>query len=78
MAAADEAELTRMVRTAVEINHCPCAFRYPRGEGVGVEIPEEPEVLEIGKGRIMREGTSTAIFSLGAHLKESLEAADEL
>ena len=78
MAAADEAELTRMVRTAVEINHCPCAFRYPRGEGVGVEIPEEPEVLEIGKGRIMREGTSTAILSLGAHLKESLEAADEL
>jgi len=78
MAAADEAELTRMVRTAVEINDRPCAFRYPRGEGIGVEIPEEPAALEIGKGRILREGTSTAILSLGAHLKESLEAADEL
>ena len=78
MAAADEAELTRMVRTAVEINDRPCAFRYPRGEGVGVEIPEVPAALEIGKGRILREGTSIAILSLGAHLKESLEAADEL
>ena len=78
MAAADEAELTRMVRTAVEINDRPCAFRYPRGAGVGVEIPEVPTALEIGKGRIMREGTSIAILSLGAHLKESLEAADEL
>ena len=78
MAAADEAELTRMVRTAVEINDRPCAFRYPRGAGVGVETPEVPTALEIGKGRIMREGTSIAILSLGAHLKESLEAADEL
>ncbi|MEC9454063.1 MAG: 1-deoxy-D-xylulose-5-phosphate synthase [Pseudomonadota bacterium] len=78
MAAADEAELTRMVRTAVEINDRPCAFRYPRGEGVGVEIPEVPAALEIGKGRILREGASIAILSLGAHLKESLEAADEL
>jgi len=78
MAAADEAELTRMVRTAVEINDRPCAFRYPRGEGIGVEIPEVPAALEIGKGRIVREGTSIAILSLGAHLKESLEAADEL
>jgi len=78
MAAADEAELTRMVRTAVEINDRPCAFRYPRGEGIGVEIPEVPAALEIGKGRILREGASIAILSLGAHLKESLEAADEL
>ena len=78
MAASDEAELTRMVRTAVEINDRPCAFRYPRGEGTGVEIPAVPEALEIGKGRILREGTSIAILSLGAHLKESLEAADEL
>ena len=78
MAASDEAELTRMVRTAVEINDRPCAFRYPRGEGTGVEIPEVPAALEIGKGRILREGTSIAILSLGAHLKESLEAADEL
>ncbi|MFP6688676.1 MAG: 1-deoxy-D-xylulose-5-phosphate synthase [Alphaproteobacteria bacterium] len=78
MAAADEAELTRMVRTAVEINDRPCAFRYPRGEGIGVKIPEVPAALEIGKGRILREGASIAILSLGAHLKESLEAADEL
>jgi 1-deoxy-D-xylulose-5-phosphate synthase len=78
MAASDEVELTRMVRTAVEINDRPCAFRYPRGEGTGVEIPEVPAALEIGKGRILREGTSIAILSLGAHLKESLEAADEL
>ena len=78
MAASDEAELTRMVRTAVEIDDRPCAFRYPRGEGIGVEIPELPEPLEIGKGRLLREGTSIAILSFGAHLKESLEAADEL
>ncbi len=78
MAAADEAELTRMVRTAVEINDRPCAFRYPRGEGVGAEIPENPEPLEIGKGRILREGSSIAILSLGTHLQDSLDAADEL
>lgn len=78
MAAADEAELARMVRTAVEINDRPSAFRYPRGEGTGVEIPENPEPLEIGKGRILCEGTSIAILSLGAHLQECLEASDEL
>ncbi|MDP7343295.1 MAG: 1-deoxy-D-xylulose-5-phosphate synthase, partial [Alphaproteobacteria bacterium] len=78
MAASDEAELTRMVRTAVEIDDRPSAFRYPRGEGMGIEIPELPEALEIGKGRILREGSSIAILSLGAHLQESLEAADEL
>ena len=78
MAAADEAELARMVRTAVEINDRPSAFRYPRGEGTGVEIPENPEPLEIGKGRILCEGSSIAILSLGTHLRESLEAADEL
>ncbi|MDP6591095.1 MAG: 1-deoxy-D-xylulose-5-phosphate synthase [Alphaproteobacteria bacterium] len=78
MAASDEAELTRMVRTAVEIDDRPSAFRYPRGEGMGAQIPELPEALEIGKGRILREGSSIAILSLGAHLQESLEAADEL
>ena len=78
MAAADELELTRMVRTAVEIGDRPSAFRYPRGEGIGLEIPEIVEPLEIGKGRILREGTSIAILSLGAHLQESLDAADEL
>jgi len=78
MAAADEAELTRMVRTAVEINDRPSAFRYPRGEGTGAQIPENPEPLEIGKGRILCEGTSIAILSLGTHLQDSLDAADEL
>lgn len=78
MAAADEAELTRMVRTAVEINDRPSAFRYPRGEGIGAEIPENPEPLEIGKGRILCEGTSIAILSLGTHLQDCLDAADEL
>jgi 1-deoxy-D-xylulose-5-phosphate synthase len=78
MAAADEIELTNMVHTAALIDDRPSAFRYPRGEGLGLEIPAEPEALEIGKGRILREGTSIAILSLGAHLKESLAAADEL
>ena len=78
MAAADEIELTNMVHTAALIDDRPSAFRYPRGEGLGLEIPAEPEALEIGKGRILREGTSIAILSLGAHLQESLAAADEL
>jgi 1-deoxy-D-xylulose-5-phosphate synthase len=78
MAAADEVELTNMVHTAACIDDRPSAFRYPRGEGVGLEIPDQPELLEIGKGRILREGTSIAILSLGAHLRESLAAADEL
>ncbi len=78
MAAADEAELMHMVRTAVTIDDRPCAFRYPRGEGVGVELPERGEVLEIGKGRIVREGKTAAILSLGGRLQESLKAAEEL
>ncbi len=78
MAAADEAELTRMVATAVAIDDCPSAFRFPRGEGVGVEMPENPEPLEIGKGRIIREGSSIALLSLGTRLSESLNAADQL
>ena len=78
MAAADEAELMHMVATAVAIDDRPSAFRYPRGEGVGVEMPEKGTVLEIGKGRIVREGTSVAILSFGARLQECLEAADEL
>jgi 1-deoxy-D-xylulose-5-phosphate synthase len=78
MAAADEAELTRMVATAAAIDDRPSAFRYPRGEGVGVDIPENPEPLEIGKGRIVREGTKIALLSLGTRLQESLKAADQL
>jgi 1-deoxy-D-xylulose-5-phosphate synthase len=78
MAAADEAELVRMVRTAVEIDDGPSAFRYPRGNGVGVELPLNPQALEIGKGRIVREGTSIAILSYGARLQEALKAAEML
>ena len=78
MAAADEAELVHMVATAVSIDDRPCAFRYPRGEGVGVEMPESGEVLDIGKGRIVREGNTIALLSFGARLRECLNAAEEL
>jgi len=78
MAASDEAELVRMVATAASIDDRPSAFRFPRGEGVGVEMPENPEPLEIGKGRIVREGSSIALLSFGARLSECLDAADQL
>ncbi len=78
MAAADEAELMHMVATSVEIDDRPSAFRFPRGEGVGVELPEIGSPLEIGKGRILREGTTVALLSLGCRLQETLRAADEL
>lgn len=78
MAAADEADLKHMVATAASINDRPSAVRYPRGEGVGVDLPDEGQVLEIGKGRIVRQGTKVAILSLGARLAEALKAADEL
>ncbi|MBY8974716.1 1-deoxy-D-xylulose-5-phosphate synthase [Rhodobacteraceae bacterium NNCM2] len=78
MAAADEAELVHMVATAAQIDDCPSAFRFPRGEGVGVEMPEVGKPLEIGKGRIMREGTKIALLSYGARLQECLKAAEEL
>jgi 1-deoxy-D-xylulose-5-phosphate synthase len=78
MAAADEAELVHMVATAAAIDDRPSAFRYPRGEGIGVAMPEEGKPLEIGKGRILREGSKVAILSLGARLGECLAAADEL
>jgi 1-deoxy-D-xylulose-5-phosphate synthase len=78
MAAADEAELAHMISTAVEIDDRPSAFRYPRGEGVGVTIPDFAAPLEIGKGRIVREGTAVAILSFGTRLAESLKAADHL
>jgi 1-deoxy-D-xylulose-5-phosphate synthase len=78
MAAADEAELARMVATAAAIDDRPSAFRYPRGEGMGVEIPGVAEPLEIGKGRIIREGTAVAILCFGTRLGESLKAADAL
>jgi 1-deoxy-D-xylulose-5-phosphate synthase len=78
MAAADEADLVHMVATQVAIDDRPSALRYPRGEGVGVEMPAEGKPLEIGKGRIMREGSKIAILSLGTRLAESLKAAEEL
>ena len=78
MAAADEAELAAMIATSLEIDDRPSAFRYPRGDGVGVEIPELAAPLEIGKGRIVKEGTKAAILSLGTRLQESLKAADIL
>jgi 1-deoxy-D-xylulose-5-phosphate synthase len=78
MAAADEAELKHMVATAVAIDDRPCAFRYPRGEGTGVELPAEGRPLEIGKGRIVREGSAVALLSLGTRLGECLKAADQL
>jgi 1-deoxy-D-xylulose-5-phosphate synthase len=78
MAAADEAELVHMVATAASIGDRPSAFRYPRGEGMGVELPVRGEVLPLGKGRVLREGTKVAILSFGARLGECLKAADAL
>jgi 1-deoxy-D-xylulose-5-phosphate synthase len=78
MAAADEADLVHMVATQVAIDDRPSALRYPRGEGVGVEMPAEGKPLEIGKGRIVREGTKVALLSLGTRLSECLKAAEEL
>jgi 1-deoxy-D-xylulose-5-phosphate synthase len=78
MAAADEAELKHMVATAAHIDDRPTAFRFPRSEGLGVEMPEIGVPLEIGKGRILREGTSVALLTLGGRLREALKAADEL
>jgi 1-deoxy-D-xylulose-5-phosphate synthase len=78
MAAADEAELVHMVATAAAIDDRPCAFRYPRGDGVGVEMPAEGIPLEIGKGRIVREGRTVALLSFGTRLAECLMAAEEL
>ena len=78
MAASDEAELVRMINTAVKINDRPCAFRYPRGNGIGVELPNISETLEIGKGKIVRQGKHAAILCLGARLEECKKAAEIL
>src|SRR5678810_1385262 len=78
MAAADEAELVHMVATAAAIDDRPSAFRYPRGDGVGVDMPEFGVPLEIGKGRVLREGSSIALLSYGTRLQESFKAADML
>src|SRR6266567_608099 len=78
MAPADEAELVHMVATQVAIDDRPSAMRYPRGEGVGIDMPTEGKPLEIGKGRIVREGHKVALLSYGTRLAECLKAADEL
>jgi len=78
MAASDESELVKMINTAVEINNKPCAFRYPRGEGTGVSLPEITEKLEIGKGRVIKEGKKIALLNFGARLKECLIASENL
>jgi 1-deoxy-D-xylulose-5-phosphate synthase len=78
MAASDEVELANMVATAVEYNDGPIAFRYPRGEATGIDIPPKPEILEIGKGRVLREGSQIALLSYGTRLDEALGAAKEL
>jgi 1-deoxy-D-xylulose-5-phosphate synthase len=78
MAASDEAELRHMVRTAAAHDAGPIAFRYPRGEGTGVALPERGDILPIGRGRVVREGTTIALLSLGGRLQEALRAADVL
>ncbi len=78
MAAADEAELKHMVRTAAEYDEGPISFRYPRGNGIGVDMPERGEALAIGKGRIMRQGTRVALLSFGTRLADCLLAAEAL
>jgi len=78
MAAGDEADLVHMIATAAQIDDRPSAFRYPRGEGLGVEMPERGQPLPIGKGRILREGTKVALLSLGGRLGEAGNAAEEL
>ncbi|MDB9712017.1 1-deoxy-D-xylulose-5-phosphate synthase [Pelagibacteraceae bacterium] len=78
MAASDEAELVRMINTSIDINDRPCAFRYPRGNGTGIELPSIDEKLKIGKGRVVQEGTNVCILCLGTRLEECKIAAKEL
>ena len=78
MAASDEAELVKMINTSVDINDKPCAIRYPRGNGIGLELPSIDEKIEIGKGRIVQEGNQACILSLGTRLEECKLAAEEL
>jgi 1-deoxy-D-xylulose-5-phosphate synthase len=78
MAAADEAELKHMVRTAAAYDAGPISFRYPRGEGVGVEMPVRGEILQIGKGRVVKEGAKVALLSFGTRLADCLLAAEDL
>ena len=75
MAASDESELVKMINTSVNINDKPCAFRYPRGNGIGIQLPGINEFLEVGKGRIIKEGKKAAILNFGARLEECKKAA---
>ena len=78
MAPSDEAELVRMINTSIEINDKPCAFRYPRGTGIGTLLPSIDEKIEIGKSRIVKEGNKLAILNFGARLNETLKATENL
>ena len=78
MAASDEAELVRMINTSIDINDKPSAFRYPRGNGIGIELPEIGKKIEIGKGRIIKEGKKAAILNFGARLQECIAASETL
>jgi 1-deoxy-D-xylulose-5-phosphate synthase len=78
MAAADEAELKHMVRTAAAYDEGPISFRYPRGEGIGVDMPERGQILQIGKGRVVKQGSKVALLSFGTRLADSLLAAEDL
>ena len=78
MAASDEAELVKMINTSVNINDKPCAFRFPRGTGFGVSLPSINEVIEIGKGKVVQEGSKLALLNFGARLNETIKASNEL
>jgi 1-deoxy-D-xylulose-5-phosphate synthase len=78
MAASDEAELVKMINTSVNINDRPSAFRYPRGNGIGIELPSIKETLEIGKGRVIKEGKKVALINFGTRLEECKSASDKL
>ena len=78
MAASDEAELVRMINTSVHINDRPSAFRYPRGNGIGIELPSISETLEIGKGKVIKEGKKVALINFGTRLEECKKASDRL
>ena len=78
MAASDEAELARMINTSVNINDKPCAFRYPRGTGIGTKLPPISETLEIGKGKVLQEGKKLAVLNFGTRLSEVMKASENL
>ena len=78
MAASDEAELVKMINTSVNINDRPSAFRYPRGAGIGIDLPPINDIIEIGKGRVIKEGKKVALLNFGTRLEECKKASDDL